>query len=50
MYELEEFTDHVRFQSQNQVQSTYTLVDDATKLRHIHSTAYDRFMKTIEVV
>jgi len=27
-----------------------TLVDDATKLRHIQATAYERFLKTVQVV
>jgi len=33
--------------SQSHVKPTF--VDDATKLRHIHSTAYERFLKSIQV-
>lgn len=37
----------LRFQSQSQVKLAY--VDDGAKLRHLHSTAYERFLRTIPV-
>ncbi|KII87791.1 hypothetical protein PLICRDRAFT_699296 [Plicaturopsis crispa FD-325 SS-3] len=42
--------DKVKPLALSQTQVRPTLVDEATRLRHIHSTAYERFMKTIEAV
>jgi len=41
--------DKVKPLALSQAQVKPTLMDDVTKLRHIHSTAYERFLKTIQV-
>ncbi|KZP25015.1 hypothetical protein FIBSPDRAFT_856394 [Athelia psychrophila] len=41
--------DRVKPLALSQTQIKLAMVDDATKLRHIHSTAHERFLRTIQV-